>query len=65
MYNIRVLQKEEKDKKLLKDLRDKAVFTFFMLNALYVLVILMLQLHSEDLSVEWPLGGEVCTPYIN
>jgi chitin synthase len=65
MYNIRVLQKEEKDKKTLKNLRDKAVFTFFMMNALYVLVLVMLHLHSEEFSVKWPLGGKVCTPYIN
>ena len=60
------MQKEKKDAKKLKDLRNKAVFTFFMLNALYVLVIFLLQVSHDVLHIRWPLGsGEVRTLYTN
>lgn len=40
----------------LKDLRDKAVFTFFMLNAVFVLVVFLLTLKKDDIHIKWPLG---------
>ncbi|KAF5272147.1 hypothetical protein FQA39_LY01229 [Lamprigera yunnana] len=39
----------------LKDLRDKSVLAFFMINALFVLVVFLLTLKKELLHVEWPL----------
>nr|AGW99338.1 chitin synthase 1 [Panonychus citri] len=40
----------------LKELRNRVVFTFFMLNALFVLVVLILQLNKDILHVDWPYG---------
>ncbi|XP_011301044.1 uncharacterized protein kkv isoform X1 [Fopius arisanus] len=40
----------------LKDLRDKSVFAFFMLNALFVLIVFLLQLNKDLLHVKWPFG---------
>jgi len=61
------LQKEKEDAKELKDLRDLAVITFFMVNALFVLVIFVLELHNEVLHIKWRFGvtDEVCTLYTN
>jgi chitin synthase len=76
MQTIRVLQKEKDDSKKLKDLRNIAVFAFLMLNALFVLVIFLLQLSKDVIHIRWPLGvksnitfddntGEVCTLFTN
>jgi chitin synthase len=51
-----VLQKEKENEKKLKDLRDVSVFAFFMLNALFVLVIFLLQLSQDQLHINWPFG---------
>lgn len=40
----------------LKDLRDQSVFAFFMLNALFVLIVFLLQLNKDLLHVKWPFG---------
>lgn len=40
----------------LKELRNRVVFAFFMLNALFVLVVFILQLNKEILHVKWPYG---------
>ncbi|XP_063241844.1 chitin synthase chs-2-like [Bacillus rossius redtenbacheri] len=50
--------KEEKAKteKALKELRNKCVFAFLMLNALFVLVIFLLQLNQDTIHLHWPLG---------
>ncbi|XP_014204049.1 uncharacterized protein LOC106636227 [Copidosoma floridanum] len=40
----------------LKDLRDQSVFGFFMLNALFVLIVFLLQLNKDQLHVRWPFG---------
>jgi hypothetical protein len=69
------LQKEKEDSQKLKELRDLAVVTFFMLNALFVLVILLLEFNKDQLYVKWPFGvtvnirvdeisGEVCIMYV-
>jgi hypothetical protein len=51
------LQKEKGDSQKLKDLRDVAVFAVFMLNALFVLVILLLQF-NEELHIQLPLSDK-------
>nr|XP_031829269.1 chitin synthase chs-2 isoform X3 [Nomia melanderi] len=50
--------KAEKERiaKDLKDLRDQSVFAFFMLNALFVLIVFLLQLNKDLLHVKWPFG---------
>jgi chitin synthase len=66
------LQKEKEDEQKLKDLRNIAVFAFFMINALFVVVIFLLQLSKDVLHIKWPFDvksnirfdtdtGEVCT----
>ena len=40
----------------LKELRNRVVFAFFMLNALFILVVFLLQLNKDILHVDWPLG---------
>ncbi|XP_017763944.1 PREDICTED: uncharacterized protein LOC108553522 isoform X2 [Eufriesea mexicana] len=40
----------------LKDLRDQSVFAFFMMNALFVLIVFLLQLNKNLLHVKWPFG---------
>ncbi|GLV23144.1 krotzkopf verkehrt, partial [Carabus blaptoides fortunei] len=40
----------------LKDLRDKCVFAFFMINALFVLIIFLLTLKKDYLHIKWPFG---------
>ncbi|KAK4319406.1 hypothetical protein Pmani_009641 [Petrolisthes manimaculis] len=40
----------------LKELRNKSFFGFFMLNALFVLIVFLLQLNKDELHIDWPLG---------
>lgn len=49
----------------LKDLRDKSVFAFFMLNALFVLVVFLLTLKKDLLHVKWPFDVKVNFTYQN
>ena len=57
----------------LAELRNQSVFIFFMCNALYCLIVFLLQLNKDNLHVNWPLGvkynitlieetGQVCLP---
>lgn len=45
-------------KTALKNLRDIAVFAFVMLNALFVLIVFLLQLKKSHLHIRWPFGAE-------
>ena len=38
------------------DLRNRVVFGFLMVNALFILVVFLLQLNKDILHVEWPFG---------
>ncbi|RWS20410.1 Chitin synthase 4-like protein [Leptotrombidium deliense] len=40
----------------LKELRNRVVFAFFMLNALFVLIVFLLQLNKDILHIDWPFG---------
>ena len=42
----------------LLDLRNKSVFTFFMLNSIFVLLIFILELKKRSLSIKWPFGSK-------
>lgn len=53
---------EEKTKQL-KDLRDKVVFAFFMLNALFVLVVFLLTLKKDYIHINWPFDIKVNVTY--
>ncbi|KAK3909060.1 Chitin synthase chs-2 [Frankliniella fusca] len=47
----------------LKELRDKSVFAFFMVNAIFVLIVFLLQLNKDLLHVKWPLGVKTNITY--
>ncbi|VDL76918.1 unnamed protein product [Nippostrongylus brasiliensis] len=40
----------------LVELRNKVVSTFFMVNIVFIIVILVLQLQKDCLHIEWPIG---------
>ncbi|CAG9784364.1 unnamed protein product [Diatraea saccharalis] len=56
-------EEQERIKTDLKNLRDKMVFAFVMLNALFVLVIFLLQLNQDQLHLKWPLGQHYSIVY--
>ncbi|KAK2724897.1 hypothetical protein QYM36_001381, partial [Artemia franciscana] len=45
----------------LKELRTKSVFFFFMVNALFILIVFLMQLNKDSLNVHWPLGVKINT----
>ncbi|XP_028030344.1 chitin synthase chs-2 isoform X3 [Bombyx mandarina] len=59
---------EDKDEKArisrdLKELRDSSVFSFFMINALFVLIVFLLQLNKDNLHIKWPFGVKTNITY--
>jgi len=46
------------------ELRNKSVFFFIMFNALFILIVFLLQLNKDALNVEWPLGIKTNITYI-
>lgn len=46
------------------ELRNKAVFAFFMFNALFILIVFLLQLNKENLHIDWPFGVKTNITYI-
>ena len=55
--------KQKKVKEDLKSLRDQVVYSFFMLNAIFVLVVFLLQQQKETLYVPWPFGAKANITY--
>ncbi|XP_055379222.1 chitin synthase chs-2 isoform X1 [Condylostylus longicornis] len=47
----------------LKELRNTSVFSFFMINALFVLIVFLLQLNKDNLHVKWPFGVKTNITY--
>lgn len=47
----------------LKELRNSSVFAFFMINALFVLIVFLLQLNKDSIHVKWPLGVKTNITY--
>ncbi|XP_053606189.1 chitin synthase chs-2 isoform X2 [Plodia interpunctella] len=47
----------------LKELRDSSVFSFFMCNALFVLIVFLLQLNKDNLHFKWPFGVKTNITY--
>ncbi|KAL7036514.1 hypothetical protein ACKWTF_008831 [Chironomus riparius] len=47
----------------LKDLRNSSVFGFFMINALFVLIVFLLQLNKDNLHVKWPISARINVTY--
>ena len=52
-------KKEKKNAADLITLRNKSVFSVFMLNALFVLVVFMLQTEKDMIGIEWPLEQSI------
>ncbi|XP_047516301.1 chitin synthase chs-2 isoform X2 [Pieris napi] len=48
----------------LLELRNKSVFAFAMFNALFILIVFLLQLNKDQLHVIWPLGVKTNITYI-
>ncbi|CAG0901858.1 unnamed protein product, partial [Darwinula stevensoni] len=48
----------------LKELRTKSVTAFFMFNALFILVVFLLQLNKDQLHIDWPFGVRTNITYI-
>lgn len=40
----------------LKELRNRVFFGFFMINALFILSVFLMQLNKETLHIDWPFG---------
>ena len=49
----------------LKELRNKSVFMYFMFNALFILIVFLLQLNKYHLHVDWPLGVKLNVTLVN
>lgn len=64
LHPIDDTDKKDKIAKDLKDLRDKMVVTFFMLNSLYVLVLFLLTLEKDSINVKWPIDPKINFTYI-
>ncbi|KAF8781911.1 Chitin synthase chs-2 like protein [Argiope bruennichi] len=47
----------------LKELRNKVVFGFFMFNALFILIVFLMQLNKDLLHWDWPLGVKTNITY--
>nr|ADR73029.1 chitin synthase [Laodelphax striatellus] len=47
----------------LKELRNSSVFGFFMINALFVMIVFLLQLNKDVLHVKWPFGVKTNISY--
>jgi chitin synthase len=60
---IRDVEKEKRDAADLKTLRNQMVFTFFMLNSIFVVVIFLLQQNKDLLFIRWPFGAKVNVTY--
>lgn len=58
---LKPLDLTEKDKEeiagALINLRDMVIMAFIMINALFVLVMFLLQIHKEQLHIKWPFGA--------
>ncbi|CAG0914900.1 unnamed protein product [Notodromas monacha] len=54
---------KEKIQEDLLDLRDKVVATFFMFNAIFVLVVMLLQMNKGALHIDWPLNVKTNISY--
>nr|CAD7267356.1 unnamed protein product [Timema shepardi] len=51
-------QEKKKLEKGLREMRNKYVFAFIMLNSLFVLAIFLLQLNQDQMHISWPLGAK-------
>lgn len=48
----------------LMELRNLAVFSFTMMNAIFVLIVFLLQLNKDTIHITWPLGVKTNITFI-
>nr|CDJ87433.1 Fungal chitin synthase domain containing protein [Haemonchus contortus] len=51
-------KEQERVRAALVELRNKVVSSFFMVNVVFIIVILVLQLQKDCLHIEWPIGSK-------
>ncbi|XP_023222883.1 uncharacterized protein LOC111624303 isoform X2 [Centruroides sculpturatus] len=56
--------REEKVTSELNELRNKVVFTFLMMNSIFILVVFLLQVNKKDLHLKWPIGMKYTITYV-
>jgi len=47
---------QKKMQEALRDLRNMSVFSFMMMNAIFVIIVFLLQLNKDKIHINWPLG---------
>ena len=54
-------KQKERNKAGLRELRDQMVFSIFMLNAIFVVIVALVQQEKETLSFKWfvPKGAQI------
>jgi chitin synthase len=57
-------QKEKMQAKGLKTLRNQMVFSFFMLNAVFVVVVYLMQSNKDTIYIRWPWGAKPNITYV-
>lgn len=57
-------KKEKEMAGLLIGLRNKVAFTFLMCNAVFVVLIFLLQLEKNSVHINWPYGAKVNVTYV-
>ena len=62
---IKDAEKEKKQARELIGLRNQMVFSFSMLNGLFILVVYMLQRYKDTIFIPWPLGCKEFVTYSN
>ena len=58
-------EKEKKNANDLITLRNQMVFSFFMINSLFVLIVFMLQQEKDTIFMRWPIGYKTIISYSN
>ncbi|VDN55363.1 unnamed protein product [Dracunculus medinensis] len=54
---LKLSQKEQEQVQLgLNELRNKVSFGFFMINIVFIIIVLLLQMQKDCIHIEWPLG---------
>lgn len=56
-------KKEREMATMLKELRNKVAFTFLMCNAVFVILIFLLQLEKNSVHIDWPFGAKINVTY--
>lgn len=48
----------------LKDLKNNVSFAFLMINAVFVILVFLLQLEKESIHINWPFGSDTNVSYV-